>query len=867
MTNTDGFPTRTRPGPDEEYPDSPVVNQKQGRKGPPEDEDYPDSPVVGPQDKAKRPKRGFFDNVGRWFSGQGDTEFPYPELPGVSYKGRPLNWMMAAGLSDDERAFIARNTTGKNFTILKDKFGNAYIQVGEDSGIKRDGQSLPAGGYYLDKPGLTPQTWRTAAANLGISALPMAWGARGIQGAGLGARALRGAAVGTVSEAAREGIVSKLANKQLFHPELILTAGLAGGGAEAVLGPLVNWIGRSAAQSKLVRRFVAYPEYYDPKTGRWTPKGEKLLKESGVVEDAPTQGAAPKTAGTGTEVADAAADEAGAGVAGVAGGKLSMEQADKLGLEFLKQLQVIKDPKAALRAAQSTALPVPFKQRISKTAQDARLGAAENLASQGHLGGPAANAIRAQQQIENQALVENQGALIRKVTGNPLESTIIDEGGVGSQWARGNYMKRAQDSLIQKRAAQSARVDELYSAAKKAGDVELSPKVLSAGKTEIGLALRDAGYSPTASGPVVQVLEQFDQPLTELEKRLGLNQSHNLTSTVNRVFNIRQQLSEMQRNMAVSNPGASSAAGFAKRQLDRWVGEKMAWDISLGSRGGVEAWRKAIRSRADFAKMWEDVDIIDELSALGPDGLPKYDPQDIANIILGYSTRIMTNKRELTRQMARLKDTLSAQEWNNVRGEVLARIFMRGIVDLSSGSPYTVSGAKILTDWNQLRFENPTLLKTLFTADEIRLITRYAQVAARTTGHQPGSYNASNTAAVSALLGRLYKGLDELALGVPGKVKNAIINPLSTSNPNASNEMVRWVGGEWGRYGNAGPLQGLTGALAGYGAANYTEGRIPVDPYGWYPVENPQPGRGREEPIPKPDIEKLPGIPKGRGRN
>lgn len=169
--------------------------------------------------------------VADWIGGTGGTEYDYPELPGTAYKGRPVNWLMSPALFDEERKAIFERVTGNTIKVEVDKYGNPYIVVGKDTQLQtRRGKKLKPGSYYLDKPGLTGQTLRTAATNIGISALPAAWLGR----AGQGARALaslgRGAVAGGGMEAGREAIASAIAQKNLIHPQSIGIAAAGGAG-------------------------------------------------------------------------------------------------------------------------------------------------------------------------------------------------------------------------------------------------------------------------------------------------------------------------------------------------------------------------------------------------------------------------------------------------------------------------------------------------------------------------------------------------------------------------------------------------------------------------------------------------------------
>ena len=184
--------------------------------------------------------------VGKWFRGEGQTEHPYPNLPDVQSKGRPVNWGMSLGMEDEANAFIFNKMTGGKLKVEKDRDGRPFVSVEGNEGLTTWGKPVKPGKYYLDRPGLDLQTWRVVASNLGL-AVGTGGVASGLRMASrpIASAAARGAAQWGSWEGARQVGQAGLTDSLKNVSPLEITGSAAIGAAFGPLGPAVRQIKRA----------------------------------------------------------------------------------------------------------------------------------------------------------------------------------------------------------------------------------------------------------------------------------------------------------------------------------------------------------------------------------------------------------------------------------------------------------------------------------------------------------------------------------------------------------------------------------------------------------------------------------------------
>lgn len=96
-----------------------------------------------------------------------------------------------------------------------------------------------------------------------------------------------------------------------------------------------------------------------------------------------------------------------------------------------------------------------------------------------------------------------------------------------------------------------------------------------------------------------------------------------------------------------------------------------------------------------------------------------------------------------------------------IRQEAFLRITRAGKSQKAGRDVF--SGVNFRKEWEKLKTDNPTMINALFTPEERKLITQFANVAARSTG---GAVNASNTAnSAFNIMGRIMTALGGTGTG------------------------------------------------------------------------------------------------------
>jgi hypothetical protein len=141
-------------------------------------------------------------------------------------------------------------------------------------------------------------------------------------------------------------------------------------------------------------------------------------------------------------------------------------------------------------------------------------------------------------------------------------------------------------------------------------------------------------------------------------------------------------------------------------------------------------------------------------------------PEDASNLIFGRSGLGAVGRKNLSRDLARLKNALGpdSEAWNALRGEAFKRLAREGEGAPEAGHTQ-FSGQKFLKAWNKLKADNPQVVDTLFSADERQLITDFAETAQRATTSVKGGDNPSNSGVLV-----VKKVLDNLWTAVGGAV-------------------------------------------------------------------------------------------------
>lgn len=373
-----------------------------------------------------------------------------------------------------------------------------------------------------------------------------------------------------------------------------------------------------------------------------------------------------------------------------------------------------------LRITNAKGLPVevPMTQGQISGAPGQQL--AENAMLKGVEGDAAAGVMQKFVGDQQQALRANVDAIGTQIAGGTPRA-VGESGKIAS--ARLNAMKDAF----------KATVDANYKAAREVG----ADAMLATAKDlrEGALATLRESYDLADIEPVVRKLEAFGE---------------GGSPTVREVFELRSKISSLTQS---ADRVTGGAAKRALGSIDDYMRVALKNDLILGDPTAVDAWRKAIKSRADFGKLFEGNDLIESLTERASRGGERdalvVAPEDAANYIFNRSSLGMVGKKDLKRDLVRLKTVLGpeSEAWNAIRGEAFKRLARAGEGAAEAGQPQ-FSGQKFFNAWTKAKADDDELFTGLFTGEERALIDRFAEVSQRATTAVKGGDNPSNSGLV-----------------------------------------------------------------------------------------------------------------------
>jgi hypothetical protein len=503
-----------------------------------------------------------------------------------------------------------------------------------------------------------------------------------------------------------------------------------------------------------------------------TGAGAQAMRGSNALVTAAKSGLAGATAGAGYGVADrgdaeerARAGQVGAAVGGalgtgigglmakLTGGRASpmqegMQQAEEalasVGLNIRNLSNDAVDRirfhinngrsgrEAALAVTSTNDLPVPVPMTRGQRTGDPGQQLSENLMLRGARGSAASRHMRGLAEEQQDALRGNVAAITDQMSG-------------GQPMRRGQGGEMVSDALNQRYDAAEQGVRQRYAAAREA---------------DAGARL-SGEHGPAFAQRIREGVQDFDMERVpsvarELNRLDSANQAGPLS--VREVFDTRARLTNLRSS---TDSVEAAAAARAVRSLDDSVDEALTNDLISGDTNSVAAWRNAIGARRDFGRLFQGDDLIEKLtervSRGGENRTLAVAPEDAANYILGRSDLGFVGKRNLNRDLGRLRDVLGAdsEAWNGIRAETFMRLASAGEGPVEAGQRQ-FSGAKFLKAWTDMNRRDPHLVQALYTPEERNTVARLAAVAARVTSPVKGGDNSSNTAVTAArLLGNL----------------------------------------------------------------------------------------------------------------
>lgn len=385
-------------------------------------------------------------------------------------------------------------------------------------------------------------------------------------------------------------------------------------------------------------------------------------------------------------------------------------------------------PSVAVRTVTASNLPVPVPLTMGQATGDVTQQVAEQAMRRGANGSRPAAAMSGLAASQREALRGNVHAIGEQIGG-------------GAAPQPGQAGSMVSDRLNATARATRDNTRQLYDIARDQGrGVRLPADEVPV----LAASLRDAvsEFVPESIPHTRAALGRLDQtgPSTELRD----------------VYGVRTMLTNLRR---AGGPEAA-AAGRAVSHIDSYMSDALTRDLFAGEPGAVQRWRDAISSRRAQAVMFEDNDLVHRLTEAMPNSATRrlaVDPGDASNYIFGRDALGWVGKKNLTRDLTKLRETLGSKspEWNAIRAEAFMRFGRQG-EGAMEGTERAFSGVKFAKGWQDFTRQNPQMAGLLFTNDERSLISQLAHVSLRATSPVPGAVNHSNTATVAAqLIGRL----------------------------------------------------------------------------------------------------------------
>lgn len=477
---------------------------------------------------------------------------------------------------------------------------------------------------------------------------------------------------------------------------------------------------------------------------------------------------------------------------------------------FIVQAKNAMDPASAAMSAGANTLPVKVPLSKGQTTGSARQQMTEDLMEKGAFGDAAETIMKGQRAKTEDALRANIPAIQQRIGGGQVAQ-------------RGEGAAAAQRALTGKEAHLSGMVDDAYSAARATkGSL---PSDASGGLYDsVSSSIDDfAPHAKVASSE----LDRLKNILTKKTKSVLLDAKGNqlgggssfADTDIKVLYDWRRRVSNLANN--ASDRTEAAALKNMVKQFDGTMQGALEQSLLAGDDEAIKAWTKAIRLRRAKGKLFESDDLVSALverEYKGGGVRLKVAPEAAGNYIFGKSDLGILAKPEMARELRRLRQVLGAnsQEWNAIREEAFLR-FASVSEGAYSGGQRGFSGVKFHKAWNDALKKNPEVFNTLFSGEEKKLISQFANVAARATNPVKGGANFSNTTPAMANMMQRLSGF--LAFGERGRALLSRIFPAGYDALQAGQAYKATRGMVPKRQIPVGRL----GAIGGTGAAVYPD--------------------------------------------
>jgi hypothetical protein len=375
------------------------------------------------------------------------------------------------------------------------------------------------------------------------------------------------------------------------------------------------------------------------------------------------------------------------------------------------------DAGPAAMSAMSRNLPTPVPMTTGQITGSAGQQLFEDMVGKGVYGQIGEALMTGQRQRQQEALTQNLDQILEGL--RPGAAPV----------SRGEGGMAAQEALARAREAQRAETNRLYTEAR--GTTAVVDPDAALGVADAMRAEYRSAFSPRTAPTVAALLDDFDQAAS--------------SGDIRAMMQWREQASSL-RSGAPTVEGA--AAGRVISAFDKKIEEAINNALLSGDADAVSKWGQAISKYADFASKWKSKGILNLLTdkvTRDGDRVLKVAPESAANVVFGATAGGLANNTGLARDLVTLRATLPADEWNQLRQEAFIRLMDTSKGAFRSGEQQ-ISGVNFKKAWENLTEKNRGVVNSLFTPEEQRLFSQFADVAAKATNT---AVNASNTAAAA----------------------------------------------------------------------------------------------------------------------
>jgi len=405
--------------------------------------------------------------------------------------------------------------------------------------------------------------------------------------------------------------------------------------------------------------------------------------------------------------------------------------------QFNRDFQRTLLPDEAIRHADLATLPTPVSYSRGDITRLPSDQMTESLMYKGAYGPMAQDRFKTLRMDQQAQLAANAGTIAGRMGG----VGAVDNPGIGAAIT--------SEMLNRLRTGMAERTNQLYAAARASdtGGIDIATGRGMAFDLASGRDLPDLiEFAPKTQA----MLRQFDEMLTRAGN--GELMIRPMMDWRRRVTNLAGTESDRTERTALT---------ALRRNYDDAIQRMVEGSLFRGDDASIARWTEAIGSRRELGRLFEGNDIIEALTELEQRGgrrVLAVPPDQAANYIFGIQG-LGAGKIDLARDLARVRDVLRgppmASEaervsgeaaWNALREEAWGRLVRSAEGPFNeSTSLRGFSGAKFASTVDGIMKANPSLMRTLFSPQELAQIEQLKRAALAVTTTVRGGDNASNT--------------------------------------------------------------------------------------------------------------------------